>query len=435
MSKRKKKPKKDFNPKYLKSDILKLFKRSAKKRYHGRQIIKKLKLQGVSLPTVDAHLESLAKEGHILLLSNGKYRLNKTAPAAAGDFAIGRVDMTQRGTAFIIVEDLDTDIYIGSRHLNSALHGDTVKVRYSEAQNGRRPEGKIIEVLERATDHFIGEINISASFAFVIPDSNRMPVDIFVPLEHKGEAKNGDKVVVKVVSWHGPKNRSPIGQVTAVLGKPGSSDIEMKAILIGAGFELEFPEAVLEETNQLSDELTEAEIQSRRDFRDVTTITIDPKTAKDFDDALSIQRLDNGNVEIGVHIADVTHYVKEGSELDKEAYNRSTSVYLVDRVLPMLPEKLSNEYCSLRPKEQSACFSAVFEFDNEFKVVNRWFGKTLIFSDHRFAYEEAQEVLDAGEGLYAEELGLMNRIAHALRKDRFKKGSISFESPEVQFEL
>ncbi|MEM7103917.1 MAG: ribonuclease R [Bacteroidota bacterium] len=420
----------------LKNEILNLLKRTPKKRYHARQIIKKLRLS-VSADAVDAHLLALEKEGKAILLKNGKFRFNKNVPTGKEDrfTAEGIVDVARQGFAFITDTGLDTDIFIPARKLNYALHGDRVKVQYSLKSRGFRPEGKVIEVLKRAADHFIGTINVSQKFAFVIPDNQRLSVDIFVPLSDTEGAKNGEKVVVRIMEWHGKKRKSPIGKVTHVLGESGSSDIEMKSILLQQGFNLEFPEEVIAESEGLNDKITENEVTKRRDFRAVTTFTIDPDTAKDFDDALSIQYLENGDCEVGVHIADVTHYVKENSALDKEAYKRSTSVYLVDRVLPMLPEKLSNNLCSLRPNEDKFTFSAVFTFNKDDQVVKRWFGKTLIHSDRRFTYEEAQEILETGEGEYASELKKLNLLAKKLRNNRFKKGGISFVSPEVKFKL
>ncbi len=429
----------------LSYEILKLYKRSPKKRYHAKQIIKKLRLT-VNVDTLESVLERLAKKGQITLLENGKYKLNRLSTSKEdkgskgnkgnkGNITIGRVDMTRRGSAFIISDDLEVDIHVPPKRLNYAMHGDTVKVEYAASQRGSKPTGTILEIVERGTDHFIGVINISTNYAFLIPDNQRLNTDIFIPLEHIKEAKNGEKVVVKIIKWQDAKTKSPIGKVNYVLGKSGSADIEMKSILIQQGFNLTFPEAVIAESEKLNDKLSKSEIKRRRDFREITTFTIDPDTAKDFDDALSIQYLEDGNCEIGVHIADVTHYIKEGTALDKEAYLRSTSVYLVDRVCPMLPEKLSNVLCSLRPGEDKCTFSAVFTFDKDNKIVDRWFGKTLIHSDRRFTYEEAQEIIESGEGEFAAEIKQMNKIAKVLRKEKFKNGAINFESPEVKFKL
>jgi ribonuclease R len=250
-----------------------------------------------------------------------------------------------------------------------------------------------------------------------------------VAREHEHEAVDGDKVVVKIIDWEG---QSPSGEVMHVLGATGSHELEMQSILIHNGFNPAWPPDVIDAALALSEKISPQEIARRRDFRPITTFTIDPVNARDFDDALSIRTLKNGNLEIGVHIADVSHYVTPDSIIDREAYQRSTSVYLVDRVCPMLPEKLSNELCSLRPKEESLCYSAVFELDPEFQIVDRWFGRTVIFSDHRFSYEEAQDVMDAGEGLFVDELKQLNKIAKLYRKRRFRKGAINFETDELQ---
>jgi ribonuclease R len=292
----------------------------------------------------------------------------------------------------------------------------------------------VTKVLERATEVFVGTIWLRGKQAIVAPTNFQVPIDIQVDLDDTKEAKDGDRVIVKVVKWHQRANQLPKGVVTSVLGAEGS-DLEMKVILINKGFALDFEQEVIDESEAISEAITEAEIQQRRDFRDVLTFTIDPEDAKDFDDALSYRVLENGNTEVGVHIADVSHYLKPGTALDKEAYKRSTSVYLVDRVLPMLPERLSNNLCSLRPHEDKLTFSAVFEFDPKHKVVGRWFGKTIIHSDRRFSYEQAQQGLETGEGDHASELRILNNIAHSLRKERFKNGAIDFDSEEVRFKL
>jgi ribonuclease R len=426
-------------PRLLVHEILKLFKRDPKKRFNAKQIINKLKIEN-NRSSVEAALETLAeKEKIILLPDKDKFRFNKNASDDSGSSektAIGIVDMTKAGTAFIVCEDMpDGDIFIPTKDLNNALDGDKVKVAYAKKEGKRRAEGRILEILERAREHFIGTLKMSETYGFVTTDNQNMFTDIFVSIDDIGEAKDGDKVVVQVQHWPSRVRKSPVGIITETLGKPGSSDIEMKSILIQNGFELSFPADVIAESEALSEVMDEAEIANRRDLREVTTLTIDPLTAKDFDDALSIQYLEEGNCEIGIHIADVTHYVKENSPLDKEALKRSTSVYLVDRVLPMLPEKLSNGLCSLRPNEDKFTFSAIFTFDKRGKVINEWFGKTIIHSNRRFTYEEAQERIETGEGDYAEEILALNKLAFKLRKERYKEGSISFESPEIRFKL
>ena len=330
---------------------------------------------------------------------------------------------------------MEDDIHVSAKFLNTALNGDTVKINSWKPRGRHKAEGEVIEIIERGSEYFIGIFSKSKKYGFVMPDKLNMPVDIIVFPEHQNEASDGDKVVVKVIKWHDKGNKSPIGEITSVLGKSGSSDIEMKSILINAGFNLEFPEDVLAEVESFPDSVDEAETAKRRDMRSIPTITIDPLDAKDFDDALSIEYFEDGGCEIGVHIADVTHYVKPKTALDKEAYLRSTSVYLVDRVLPMLPERLSNGLCSLRPKEDKYTFSAVFKFDAKDKLIGKWFGKTLTHSDRRFAYEEAQEVIETGAGDMVKEIKDMARIAQKMRKQRFKEGAIAFESEEVRFKL
>ncbi len=431
MTKRKNKNK---APKTLKQDILGMFKRSPKKRLHAGQIKKKLPFK-TSIDAVESRLEQLRADGRIVKLSNDKYKLELNERRRKTVIAEGRVDMTKRGSAFIICDDIENDIHVSPRNINGALNGDTVKVEYEENPKRNKPEGRIMEVTKRATDTFIGTINISPNFAFVKPDSRHMTTDIYIPLKRVKKAKNGEKVVVQITEWSNNERRAPVGRITQVLGEAGTSDIEMKSILIEKGFALQFPSPVMKQAKELSTKITKEEIAKRRDFREITTFTIDPDTAKDFDDALSLQYLEDGVCEVGVHIADVAHYVKENTALDKEAEKRSTSVYLVDRVLPMLPEKLSNELCSLRPNEDKLTFSAVFTFDKSGKITDRWFGRTIIHSDRRFAYEDAQEILESGKGEYADELKKLNSLAKKLRKQKFKKGAINFESPEVKFKL
>ncbi len=420
----------------LKHELLKLFKRSSRKRLNAKQIIKALKIENNRDSVQDA-LNKLIEENKIISVGDFKYRINvKTAyENNVAKIHEGIVDMTRTGAAYIVCDDLEDDVYVPAKNVNSALNGDKVQVSVFTPYGRRKPEGEITKVLERSTEYFIGTLRLSRKYAIVIPDKLNMPVDIYVELDDTKGAKEGEKVVVKITKWPTRKNFSPIGIVTSVLGEAGSHDIEMKAILINNGFNLEFPKEVLEESEALPTNLSKTEVALRKDMRNITTFTIDPDTAKDFDDALSIQNLENGNCEVGVHIADVTHFVKAGTALDKEAYSRSTSVYLVDRVLPMLPEKISNELCSLRPNEDKYTFSAVFVFDKNDKIIERWFGKTLTHSNRRFAYEEAQGILEKGEGEFADELKQLNRLAKVLRKQKFKNGAIAFESDEIKFQL
>lgn len=460
MKKDKRKSKKQANKlpvKELQQAILRLFRQNPTKKYSARHIIEKLGI-GNNKDSVQHALDQLESSGQLKTIQKAKIeekiapdervetpplaqstkrnivedksQLRKNRPQN-GTY-IGTVDVTRSGAAYIVCEGLQEDVYVNAKSLNGALHGDKVKIA-AYFQNRRRPDGEVLQVLERATDHFIGTFMHSRRFAIVVPDRVGMP-EIFIEDADTKNAKDGEKVTVRVTKWLSRANKKLVGVVTSVLGQPGSSDIEMKSILINSGFNIEFPEDVLAETAKIKDDI-DSEVSKRRDFRDITTFTIDPYDAKDFDDALSYQVLENGNIEVGVHIADVTHYILPNTALDKEAYLRSTSVYLVDRVCPMLPERLSNELCSLRPHEDKLTFSAVFTFDDTLKIVNKWFGKTIIHSDRRFAYEEAQAILEAGEGDYVDELMQLNKIAHHLRKKRFKDGAINFETEEVKFRL
>lgn len=364
----------------------------------------------------------------------------------------GRVDMTRTGAAYIVSELLDTDVYVPPKYVNGALHGDTVQVllfpappRRRGGQPLRKPEGEVLVVLKRANELFMGTLRISRKYGLFLPDNPNVPTDIYVPLEACSDAKDGDKVVVRVTDWQEGKGRAPIGKVTQVLGNVTGNDFEMKKILINQGFPLQHSEEAEAEAARIPETISPQEIERRRDFRDVLTFTIDPEDAKDFDDALSIQTLENGQLEIGVHIADVTHYLTPDSILDQEAFARSTSVYLVDRCNPMLPEKLSNNLCSLVPDQDRLTFSAVFTFDEKDKLVKRWFGKTVIHSAKRFAYEEAQTILEQKPAQALKDHPLfeqlnwalknLDRIAKKMRKEREKNGAIGFETDEVRFRL
>jgi ribonuclease R len=374
-------------------------------------------------------LLELVDQGKLRETQRGKFCLN-----ASDNFIEGKVDMTSRGAAYIVVEGSDSDIYINPRNTNTALNGDIVKVNIFSGKMSKKIEGEVIEVRERAQTEFVGILEKSKNFSFVITDSQRMPVDIFISNDKLKNAVDGDKVIAKMTEWPLDK-KNPFGKIIQVLGKPGENETEMHAILAEYGLPYEFPQQVEKAAQSLDLEITAQEIKKRRDFRRTTTFTIDPKDAKDFDDALSLKKLENGNWEIGVHIADVSHYIQPGSLLDNEAYKRATSVYLVDRVVPMLPEVLSNQACSLRPQETKLCFAAVFEIDEKANVLNEWFGRTVIFSDRRFTYEEAQERIETKEGDLVEEILQLDKLAKLLRAERFKKGSIAFDRLEVKFNL
>lgn len=427
----------------LEKRLIDLFSKQVSTRFDAKTIINKLKIAN-SKDSVQHCLEKLVEKGKLETTRTGKFKWNKNAKRAPktkrysdSQVTTGIVDATKTGSAYIVSDDekLDKDIFVPAHKLASALNGDKVEVRWYLSRKGK-PEGEVTEILQRKTDHFIGTVILAKKFAFLVTDNPNMQMDIVLdPKKLPKEVEDNGKAVVKITKWHTDNKSNPEGEITTYFGTEGGNDIEMKSILIQKGFNLTFPPEVLKENAEIDTEISAKEIARRRDMREITTFTIDPETAKDFDDALSIQVLENGNYEIGVHIADVTHYVTPDSELDKEAARRTTSVYLVDRVLPMLPEKLSNGVCSLRPNEEKLTFSAVFELDHKGNVLNEWFGKTVIYSDRRFTYEEAQERLESGEGDYAEELNTLNKFAHQLRRKRFKAGAINFESPEVRFKL
>ena len=362
-------------------------------------------------------------------ISTGKFKLK----SRMGNIT-GTVDMTARGAAFIVSPETEEDIFVSQANLNRALHGDTVTVYLYARKKSKQPEGEVVEIVKRKKTTFVGTLDISKNYAFLVSSSRNMPHDIFIPLSKLNGAQNGDKAIAQITEWP-KKSKNPVGQITSVLGKPGDNDTEMHAILAEFDLPHEFPEKVNKAAEDISDEITVEEIALRRDFRDVTTFTIDPHDAKDFDDALSIRTLENGNWEIGVHIADVTHYVRKDSIIEQEAFERATSVYLVDRVVPMLPERLSNGICSLRPDEEKLTFSAVFEMDESADIINTWIGKTVIKSDRRFSYEEAQDIIETGEGDFKEDVLCLDKLAKLVRKRRFKKGAINFDRFEVKFDI
>lgn len=410
------------------SDVLE---KSNKEALNYKQVSAKLNIKdAASKETILDILKQQTRKGVFAEPERGKFRLKDLKV-----YLTGKVDMTADGSAFIIPDDeFEKDVFVSSRKLHNALHGDKVKVYIYAKKSGRKNEGEVVEIIERAKTDFIGVIKISDRFAFVNIDDRKMMQDIFVPLSDLNGAKNGQKVQVSITDWpDGAKN--PIGKIIAILGEQGENNTEMNAILAQYGFPLSFPPEVEKEANAIPEQVSEEEIKGRKDFRDTVTFTIDPADAKDFDDAISFKKLENGNYEIGVHIADVSHYVTPNSALDKEAYGRATSVYLVDRVIPMLPERLSNGVCSLRPHEDKLCFAAVFELDDKANIITEWFGRTVIHSNRRFSYEEAQEVIETKTGDHAEEILKLNELAYILRDKKFKNGAISFESTEVKFKL
>ncbi|WP_400261477.1 ribonuclease R [Sphingobacterium sp. SG20118] len=411
--------------------IIDIFEKSSNKALNYKQVASKLNVHDSDSKIAIANiLTSQPKNSPFIEVEKGKFKLRQLKV-----YVTGKVDMTAEGSAYIIPEDeFENDIFVAPRKLRQALHGDIVKVHTFEKSRGRKKEGEVVEIIQRAKTDFTGIINLSQNFAFFIADDKKMLHDIFIPLDNLVGAKDGEKAVVSIIDWpEGAKN--PIGKVKTILGKKGENNTEMNAILADYGFPLKFPKIVEEEANALPETCSKEEIAKRRDFRNITTFTIDPADAKDFDDAISFQQLENGNYEIGIHIADVSHFVIPETELDKEAYERGTSVYLVDRVIPMLPERLSNGVCSLRPHEDKLCFSAVFELDEDANVLEQWFGRTIIHSDRRFSYEEAQEIIETKTGDFSSEILKLNELAYILRERKFKNGAIAFESEEVKFIL
>lgn len=354
-----------------------------------------------------------------------------------GKTVVGKLDMARSGMGFVIVADSSAqDVVVKAADLKSAMNGDEVKVKITYVSQKGRPEGFITEVVKRNQTEFIGKIQITEKFGFVVPNNRNINTDIFIPPSQLKNVKHGDTVVARVVEWQGNgKSKNPVGEIIEVLSQERINQVAMKEILVECGFPLTFSPEAIQEAEALPTNLDRTEISLRRDMRDVLTITIDPLDAKDFDDAISYQALENDLLEIGVHIADVSHYVVPGSALDKDAYTRATSVYLPDRVLPMLPEKISNELCSLRPNEDKFTFSAVFKMDKKGKVKSVWIGRTVTHSDRRFTYEEAQEMIEGAPGPFREEIMTLHALTQNLRAERFKKGAINFSSQEIRFKL
>jgi ribonuclease R len=419
-----------FNKRTLSGSIIGIFSNDPAKTYNYKQLAGELLLKSSEeKKLISKVLRDLKDEGHLEEIYTGKYKLK-----SAGGYITGKIDIANAGYGFLVSDSLEEDVFISQKNLHHALHGDTVKVYLYAKKKKLRPEGEVVQIVEHARDTFVGTIEILDRYAFCLADSKQMPYDIFIPLEKLNAARNTQKVVVKITDWP-EKAKNPFGEVVEVLGFPGEHETEMHAILAEFGLPYRFGPEIINEAEKISEVIGQSDIKERRDFRNVMTFTIDPDDAKDFDDALSIRGLPNGNWEIGVHIADVTHYVKTKSMLDQEAYDRGTSVYLVDRVVPMLPERLSNHICSLRPHEEKLCFSAVFEISEEAEVYDEWFGQTVINSDRRFTYHEAQKVIDTREGDCALEILKLNELAQKLRKERFKHGAVSFEREEVKFEI
>jgi ribonuclease R len=432
MSKKRKNPfkeKKGVNKKEFKQLILELFYHEPERIINAKQIASAL---NVSDPTtrqlVDVGLEELIDDGYLMQKDRGKFQLKvKTG------YVVGTVEMTQKGYAFIVTDEMEEDIFVAGPNLNRALNGDKVRVYLNALRKRKQPEGEVVEIIERAKTNFVGVVSMSKNFAFLVP-SGKNNFDIFIPKDKLKGAKQGQKAIAKITDWP-QQAKNPFGEIIDVLGEAGENDTEMHAILAEFDLPYKFPEKVNQQAEKIPTEITAQEISKRRDFRNVPTFTIDPGDAKDYDDALSVQKLENGYWEVGVHIADVSHYVQVGSMIDNEAYDRGTSVYLVDRVVPMLPEKLSNGVCSLSPHEDKLCFSAVFEIDDDAVVKKQWIGRTIIYSDRRFAYEEAQAIIETGEGDLKEQILTLHKLAQKLKSVRYQNGAISFERAEVKFTL
>ena len=418
-----------FNKPKLKNAILTVLYDLPERTYNYKQIAELLQIKDPEITKlVFVVLEELVENDKLQSVQRGKYKLKSRSGTVCG-----KVEIQRQGFAYITSEEIEKPILVSSRNLNHSMHGDKVKVHLYAMQKNQQPEGEVVEIVERAKSTFVGTISKSRNFAFFIP-SGKVGFDLFIPNEKLNGATDGQKAIARIIEWPA-RAKNPFGEIIEVLGNVGDNNTEMHAILAEYDLPLRFPESVLKAAQKIPELIPQEEILRRRDMRGVTTFTIDPLDAKDFDDALSIQKLDNGFWEVGVHIADVSYYVKPGSILDEEAYQRATSVYLVDRVVPMLPEKLSNGVCSLRPNEDKLCFSAIFELNDHSEIQKQWFGRTVIHSDKRFAYEDAQAIIETGEGDLKDEVLTMQGLAVKLRETRFKKGSLAFERVEVKFNI
>lgn len=415
--------------------ILKLLVSKPEDSFSFDQIYKKLGKKERK-DALDDALNRLCKIGKVKMDPDEKYRLDQHGKGErkSKDTVVGFMDVNRKGNGYLVSEKLKLDVFVALVDMNRAMDGDKVVVEIFGYRKNGAPKGKVLEILERKRSRFVAQLEVTKKVAFALPLKVNMSQDIFIPLDKLKGGETGDRVIVEITEW--PSHaKNPIGRVTKVFGEEGRNEMEMQTILTENGFEEEFPSKVLEAAKRIEFKLDKAELSKRRDFREVTTFTIDPVDAKDFDDALSYRKTPKGLHEIGIHIADVAHYVQPGSALDREAQKRATSVYLVDRVAPMLPEVLSNGVCSLRPNEDKFTFSAVFELDEEWNIKREWFGRTVTHSDRRFTYEEAQEILDAGKGEFHEELDLLDQFSKHLRAKRFENGAVKFESKEVRFTL
>lgn len=422
----------------LLKSVLEVFLLNPQSSFNYKQVSARLGIQERSgKDLVSLTIGQLFKTKELIVSKRGKYQINPEHPRFISGIhagVTGTIDMKQTGKAYVITDDNGEDIFIAPGNTHHALHGDKVRVQLFPRRKSHKPEGEVTEIIRRGRKRFVGVIEVSRNFAFLKPDMLTMPVDILIPLDRLNGARKGQKVVATITDWP-DQSANPIGEVTEVLGKPGEDQVEMKSILAGIDFPLSFPLKAEKEAGAFPAEIPAAEIKKRRDFRNVFTITIDPEDAKDYDDAISLEPLGNGHWEVGVHIADVSWYVRPGSAIDAEAIERGTSVYMVGQTIPMLPERLSNGLCSLKQGVDRLCFSAVFEMDRKGKVYKEWFGKTVINSNRRFAYEEVQQIIESGSGEFSQEIALLNEIATRLRDERFRKGSFNFETQEVRFRL
>lgn len=414
----------------LKNKILAQFSQKPSASYNYKQLGKQLGIHDKrKRQELIPILDKLKNEGALEEIHRGKYKLKSRQGHVQG-----MLQFRSGNNTVVIPEDGQDEITIPAGKTHQALHGDTVRVYVYGGSKKKEPRGEVTDIVQRGRTTYVGKLDIKNETAFLICDSRKMPYDLYIPMDQLKDGKNGNKAIARLTDWPS-KAKNPFGEIIEVLGEEGDHETEMHAILAEYELPYRFPEEVLKAAEEINPEISEDEIKGRSDYRDVLTFTIDPENAKDFDDALSVKQITPHKWEVGIHIADVTHYVKPGSIIDNEAYNRGTSVYLVDRVVPMLPERLSNGVCSLRPGEDKLCFSAVFTLNQQAKILSRWFGKSIIRSNHRFNYQEVQEILEQKEGTCSESLQILNRISQTLRKNRFKKGAIDFERLEVEFEI
>ena len=407
------------------------FGRNPKRIYNYKQLAKLLFINdSYRKSVISKTLDELVDGKQLEQLEPGRYRLHNRA-----GYVTGTLDMTHHGYAYLVSEESKEDVFVARNNLKTALDRDLVKVYvYPKRKNASRLEGEVVEILERARETFVGTVEVSRNYAFLLPDSRKMPFDIFIPLDKLQGAAHGQKAIARIIDWP-EKVKNPFGEIVDILGFPGENDTEMHSILAEFELPIKFSEDVEAAASSIPDQITDTDLKNRRDFRDVPTFTIDPSDAKDFDDALSIQPNSEGKWEVGIHIADVSHYIRPKTILDLEAYQRATSIYLVDRVVPMLPEKLSNGVCSLKPNEDKLTFSAVFTMTENGEVLDEWFGRTVIHSNRRFNYEEAQQIIETGDGDMKEQVIRLYEISKLLKDKRFKDGSINFERDEVKFHL